>query len=208
MTTAPRSFVFYKTVTCFIHLHWLKRSNYSTADLNDLRQNQVMDNTNFKKTIFLIKHRCPLNHRVKQSFRTSHHRCSERKGVLRNFTKFTVKHLCQSLFFNKVPFLKKRLWHRCFPVNCVKFLRTPFCTEHLWVTASRVYVIYAASVNFKKKTEDTERTICAAKQTKLRFPIESQHETSFMLVLFSSAYVLFFYFIWKANKQNTTLRSH
>ena len=54
------------------------------------------------------------------------------KGVLRNFTKFTEKHLCQSLFFNKVAalrpatLLKKRLWHSCFPVNFVKFLRTPF----------------------------------------------------------------------------------
>ena len=28
--------------------------------------------------------------------------------------------------------LKKRLWHRCFPVNFVKFLRTPFFTNHLW----------------------------------------------------------------------------
>ena len=28
-------------------------------------------------------------------------------------------------------FLKKRLWHRCFPVNFEKFLRTPFLTEHL-----------------------------------------------------------------------------
>ena len=28
----------------------------------------------------------------------------------------------QSLFFDKVE--KKRLWHRCFPVNFVKFLRT------------------------------------------------------------------------------------
>ena len=28
--------------------------------------------------------------------------------------------------------LKKRLWHRCFPVNFVKFIRTPFFTEHLW----------------------------------------------------------------------------
>ena len=27
---------------------------------------------------------------------------------------------------------KKRLWHRCFPVNITKFLRTPFLTEHLW----------------------------------------------------------------------------
>ena len=28
--------------------------------------------------------------------------------------------------------LKKRLWHRCFPVNFAKFLKTPFFTEHLW----------------------------------------------------------------------------
>ena len=46
----------------------------------------------------------------------------QKRGVLRNFTKFTGKHLCQSLFFNKVA----GLWHRCFPVNFVKFLRTPF----------------------------------------------------------------------------------
>ena len=58
-------------------------------------------------------------------------------GVLRNFAKFTGKHLCQSLYFNKVAglrpatLLKKRLWHRCFSVNFVKFLGTPFPTEHL-----------------------------------------------------------------------------
>ena len=60
-----------------------------------------------------------------------------RKGLLRNFAKFTGKHLCQSLFFNKVAslrpaiLLKKRPWHRCFPVTFVKFLRTPFLKEHL-----------------------------------------------------------------------------
>ena len=64
--------------------------------------------------------------------RSSHRRCSLRKGVLRNFAKFTGKHLCQSLLFSKVAglrpatLLKKRLWHRCFPVNFVKFLRTSF----------------------------------------------------------------------------------
>ena len=31
--------------------------------------------------------------------RSSYRRCSVRKGVLRNFTKFTGKDLCQSLFF-------------------------------------------------------------------------------------------------------------
>ena len=36
------------------------------------------------------------------SFRSSHRKCSVRNGVLRNLAKFKEKHLCQSLFFNKV----------------------------------------------------------------------------------------------------------
>ena len=35
-------------------------------------------------------------------FRSSRLRCSVKKGVLRNFTKFTGKHLCQRFFFSKV----------------------------------------------------------------------------------------------------------
>ena len=64
--------------------------------------------------------------------RSSHRRCSVKKGVLRNVAKFTGRHLCQSLFFNKVAslrpatLLKKRPWHMCFPVNFAKFLRTYF----------------------------------------------------------------------------------
>ena len=68
--------------------------------------------------------------------RSSHCKCSIRKGVHRNFSKFTGKHQCQSLFFNKVAclrpatLLKTRPWLRCFPLNLVKFLehffhRTP-----------------------------------------------------------------------------------
>ena len=65
-------------------------------------------------------------------FRSSHRRFSGRKGVLRNFAKFTGKHLCHSFFFNKAAglrratLLKKRLWDRCFPVNFAKFATTPF----------------------------------------------------------------------------------
>ena len=61
-----------------------------------------------------------------------------KKGVLRKFAKFTGQHLCQSLFFNKfaglrpATLLKKRPWHRWFPVNFVKFLRTPFFKEDFW----------------------------------------------------------------------------
>ena len=65
---------------------------------------------------------------VLELLRSSHRRCSVKKGVLRKFAKFTGKHLCQSLFFNKVAAprpatqLKRSLWHRCFPVNFVKQL--------------------------------------------------------------------------------------
>ena len=39
-------------------------------------------------------------------YRSSLRRCCIKKDVLRNFAKFTVKHLSQSLFFNKVAGLK------------------------------------------------------------------------------------------------------
>ena len=52
-------------------------------------------------------------------------------SVRKSFTKITGKHLCQGLFFNKVAVMKlqgfiKKETHWCFPVNFVKFLRTPF----------------------------------------------------------------------------------
>ena len=61
-----------------------------------------------------------------------------KKGVIRNFPKFIGKHLCQSFFFNNRPatLLKKRLWHRSYPVNFGKFLRVRFFIKHLWTTAS------------------------------------------------------------------------
>ena len=39
------------------------------------------------------------------------------KDVLKKFAKFTGKHLCQSLNFNKVEDLRQR----CFPVNFSNF---------------------------------------------------------------------------------------
>ena len=38
--------------------------------------------------------------------RSSHRRRSLKKDVLKNYAKFTEKHLCQSLFFNKVTGLR------------------------------------------------------------------------------------------------------
>ena len=54
-----------------------------------------------------------------QTNRNSHQRCSIKIGILKNFVKFTSKHLCQNLFL-----IKLRLWYRCFPVDFAKFLRT------------------------------------------------------------------------------------
>ena len=66
-----------------------------------------------------------------------------KKGVLRYLAKFTGKHLCQSLFFNKVAGFSFRLWHRYFPANFAKFLRTFFLTEHLrWLLLKDLEKLY------------------------------------------------------------------
>ena len=69
---------------------------------------------------------------------SNHSKVFCKKVVSRNFAKFTGKYLCQSFFLHKVvglrpaTLLKKRPWHRWFPVNFVKFLRTPFFKEDFW----------------------------------------------------------------------------
>ena len=47
-------------------------------------------------------------------YRSSHWKCSVGKAILRNFAKSTGKHLCQSLFFNKVagPGLGLQLYYK------------------------------------------------------------------------------------------------
>ena len=55
-----------------------------------------------------------------------------KKSVLKNFAKFTGKHLYQGLFFNKVVRWRVQLYLKSdsdtvfFPVNYAKFPRTPF----------------------------------------------------------------------------------
>ena len=47
--------------------------------------------------------------------------------------------LCESepkSYLNGLRISNDRNSQKCFPVNFVEFLRTPFLTEHLWVTAS------------------------------------------------------------------------
>ena len=55
-----------------------------------------------------------------------------KKGVLKNFAKFTGKSTCArvsfliKLTYRPAILLKKKHWHRCFPVNFVKVLRSSF----------------------------------------------------------------------------------
>ena len=64
----------------------------------------------------------PTEKGVAIAFRISHQRCSMKKG-LKSATLF-----------------KKRLWHRCFPVNCAKFLRTPLLQN----TSGRLLLCFMA----------------------------------------------------------------
>ena len=72
--------------------------------------------------------------------RSSHCRCSVKK-VLPKFCNVHRKMSLLKSLFNKIPglkacsFIKKRIQHRCFPVNTVKLLRTHF-EEHLRMAAS------------------------------------------------------------------------
>ena len=63
-------------------------------------------------------------------------RCSVKKVFLEFSQNSQEKHLCQSLFNKVAGLLKRRIEHRCFPVNFAKFLRTPFFIEHLWTASS------------------------------------------------------------------------
>ena len=65
-------------------------------------------------------------------FKSCHQRCSVKKGILKNCAKFT-ENTCA-----RVSFFKISLWHRCFPVNFAKFLRTPFLQN----TSGRVTVCF------------------------------------------------------------------
>ena len=62
------------------------------------------------------------------AIRSSHQRCSIKIGVLKNFAKYTGKHLCQCLFLNKVADL--------FFCEFCKIFKNTFFTEHLYTTAS------------------------------------------------------------------------
>ena len=57
-------------------------------------------------------------------------RCSVKEVFLKILENSQEK-LCTRVSFSIKWQLKKRLWHRCFPMNIAKFLRTHFFIEHV-----------------------------------------------------------------------------
>ena len=48
---------------------------------------------------------------------------------------------------NPQLYFKKRLWHRCIPVNFAKFLRRPFFIEHLLWLCLSLYFIFQLKIS-------------------------------------------------------------
>ena len=92
---------------------------------------------------------------VNENNRSSYQRCFVKKDVLRNFAKFTGKHLCQSLFFNKVAgnfvkketlaqacnFIKKGTLVQVVSCEFCKISKNIFSKEHLRTITSLMRVI-------------------------------------------------------------------
>ena len=58
-------------------------------------------------------------------YRSSHRRCSVRKSVLRNFVKYSGKHLCQNPFFSKF-FSKKQTLAQVFSCKFCRISKNTF----------------------------------------------------------------------------------
>ena len=73
-------------------------------------------------------------HQIYPENQSSHPEVFCKKGVLRNFAKFTGKHLCQSLFFKN--FFKKETLAQVFSCEFCKISKNTFSYRTLLVAAS------------------------------------------------------------------------
>ena len=76
----------------------------------------------------------PIENKVAIAFRSSHQGCSMKKGVLRNFTKFTGKHLWPATLL-----IKKETLAQVVSCELCKISKNTLFTRYLWTTASVLY---------------------------------------------------------------------
>ena len=80
-----------------------------------------------------------------------------KKGVHNYFEKFTEKHLCQSLRPEACNFIKKAIWHRCFPINFVKFFKNTFLKNS---SGGCFWIWYLQSLIFKLESFTSFGNFC------------------------------------------------
>ena len=85
---------------------------------------------------------------------SSQRKCSIKESFLKNFTKFTGKHLLQSLFYIKLQtwalqLSYKKDWYRCFPSNFAKFFIF-WKTSFLQNTSGRLLLIIAVGLELHR----------------------------------------------------------
>ena len=94
-----------------------------------------------------------------------------KNAVLKIFAKYTKKRLCWTLFLNKNAglqywnFIKKRLQHRCFPMNIAKFLRTTILKN----ICERLFERFATWANNITSSRTWRRHFLPARSKKLAF---------------------------------------
>ena len=101
-------------------------------------------------------------------FRSSRPEVFCKKGVHRNFAKFTGKHHCQSLFFNKVAgpatLLKKDTLAQVFSCEFCEISKNAFRYRTPLVTASSIYTCHQDILWQESKIEKGkifEKEVCA-----------------------------------------------
>ena len=119
-----------------VYRKFIRAKNYHSKEIYhlELKQYKSMINsfTRINKSKYYKIFFSKLKTNSKQA-RSSHRRCSVRKGVLRNLAKFTGKHLYLSPFFNKEAFncIKKETLAEVFSCEICKISKNTFFTEHL-----------------------------------------------------------------------------
>ena len=101
--TAQTNFKYFWSLCCYI--------KHASKNVIILGQWNLFFKSSILKWFFLMSSLQQICHPIKtRVYRSSYQGCSMQKGVLRNFTKFAGKDLCQSLFFNKVAGLPVHFW--------------------------------------------------------------------------------------------------
>ena len=128
---------FVSVVFRFLFLFFLK--HFMTLCVNIFKEQYIFDGKIekshwFKKTTEAVVQRCSV------------------KKVLLEISKKSQENACARVSFliklRPANLWKKRLWHRCFAVNFLKFLRTPFYIEHLWWLLLKQYKCKCLSCSF------------------------------------------------------------